>query len=95
MSYVTPLIKGDLGGVLRRNPRNALSARQMTSRQTEVLQFLAEGHSMKNAALILNVRPRTIAFHKYQIMEKFQLNSNADLMRFAIQQGVVPLKLSP
>jgi len=95
MSYVTPLIKGDLGGVLRRNPGNALSARQMTSRQTEVLQLLAEGHSMKNAALILNVRARTIAFHKYQIMEKFQLNSNADLMQFAIQQGVVPLKLSP
>ena len=95
MSYVTPLITGDLGGVLRRNPRNALPAPQMTSRQREVLQLLAEGHSMKDAALILNVRPRTIAFHKYQIMEKFQLGSNADLMQFAIQQGVVALKLGP
>ncbi len=47
------------------------------------------------AALILNVRPRTIAFHKYQIMEKFQLNSNADLMQFAIEQGVVALKIGP
>ena len=95
MSYVTPSITGDLGEVLRRKPKNTLLAPRMTSRQREVLQLLAEGHSMKDAASILKVTPRTIAFHKYQIMKKFQLGSNADLMQFAIEQGVVALKIGP
>ncbi len=95
MSYVTPLIKGDLGEVLRRNPKNTLPAPQMTSRQREVLQLLAEGHSMKDAALILKIAPRTIAFHKYRMMEKFQLGSNAELIQFALEQSVVHLKLDP
>ena len=95
MSYVTPLISEELGEGFRRNPANTPSIPKLTSRQREVLQLLAEGHSMKDAASILKVTPRTIAFHKYQIMKKFQLGSNADLMQFAIEQGVVALKIGP
>ena len=60
----------------------------LTPRQREVLQLLAEGKSMKEAAGILNVAPRTIAFHKYAIMERHGLGTNAELVRFAVRCGL-------
>ena len=71
----------------QRPPRVAKS--KLTPRQREVLQLLAEGHSMKQAADVLNVTPRTIAFHKYRVMEEYGLKSNAELVQFAIRQGLV------
>ena len=60
-----------------------MARRDLTLRKKEVLQLLREGHSMKEAARQLNITPRTVAFHKYAIMEQFDIASNADLMRFA------------
>jgi len=65
------------------------STRSLTARQREVLQLLAEGHTMKEAAAILNVATRTIAFHKYRIMQDFGLENNSDLVRFAMKQGLI------
>ncbi|HVO56727.1 MAG TPA: response regulator transcription factor [Dongiaceae bacterium] len=64
--------------------------RALTSRQREVLQLLAEGRTMKEAAHVLNVTPRTVAFHKYKIMEEFELKTNSDLLRFAMKQRLIP-----
>ncbi len=44
---------------------------------------------MKKAAEILNLTPRTIAFHKYRTMEQLHLRSSAELVQFAVQQGIV------
>jgi DNA-binding NarL/FixJ family response regulator len=63
--------------------------KELTTRQREVLQLLSEGRTMKETAAFLHVTPRTIAFHKYRIMEEFGLKTNADLVRFAIREGVV------
>ena len=63
--------------------------RKLTSRQREVLQLLAEGHTMRETADTLHVTPRTIAFHKYRIMEEFGLQTNSDLVRFAIRERVI------
>jgi DNA-binding NarL/FixJ family response regulator len=63
--------------------------KELTARQREVLQLLSEGRTMKETAAFLHVTPRTIAFHKYRIMEEFGLKTNADLVRFAIREGVV------
>lgn len=57
----------------------------LTERQKEVLQLLAEGHSMKEAAYMLKISPRTVAFHKYSIMEQLHLHNTADLVRFALR----------
>jgi DNA-binding NarL/FixJ family response regulator len=65
------------------------SGRALTQRQREVLQLLAEGHTMKEAAAILNVATRTIAFHKYRIMQDFGLENNSDLVRFAMKHGLI------
>jgi DNA-binding NarL/FixJ family response regulator len=70
------------------DPRRT-QTRHLTNRQREVLQLLAEGHSMKQAAAELHITPRTIAFHKYQIMQEYGLRNNSELLRFAIKQQVV------
>ena len=84
-SYITPLIAGDVVGSLierRGGP-------ELTVRQREVLQLLAEGRSMKEVGSILNVAPRTVAFHKYRMMEQLKLKTSAELVQFAVKQGVV------
>ena len=85
-SYITPLITRDVVGSLIQQgpPRN-----ELTTRQREVLQLLAEGKSMKEVAAILDLTPRTVAFHKYRMMEQLRLKTSAELVRFAVQQGVV------
>jgi DNA-binding CsgD family transcriptional regulator len=61
----------------------------LTPRQREVLQLLAEGRTMKEAAAILNVTARTVAFHKYKIMEEFGIQTSSELVRFAIRERLV------
>ena len=85
-SYITPLIARDAVGALldQRSSRP-----ELTARQREVLQLLAEGRSMKEAAAILNVTPRTVAFHKYRMMEQLRVKTSAGLVQFAVKHGVV------
>jgi len=61
----------------------------LTPRQRQVLQLLAEGRTMKEVAETLHVTPRTVAFHKYRIMEDFGLKTNSDLVKFAIREKVI------
>jgi DNA-binding CsgD family transcriptional regulator len=65
------------------------SRQHLTTRQREVVQLLAEGHSMKEVAAILNIAPRTVAFHKYRIMEQLNMKTTADLIQFAIKHHIV------
>jgi DNA-binding NarL/FixJ family response regulator len=71
------------------------SRRVLTGRQRDVLRLLAEGRTMREAAEILDITPRTIAFHKYRIMEEFELKNNLDLIRFAIRERVIPVFQPP
>ena len=90
-AYVTPLItQGMIESFQYGHDRSEASVK-LTPRQREVLQLLAEGRSMKEAANILDVSPRTVAFHKYRIMEGLQLKTNADLVQFAIKTGIVSI----
>jgi DNA-binding CsgD family transcriptional regulator len=61
----------------------------LTKRQKQVLQLLAEGHNMKQVALLLEISPRTVAFHKYQMMEEHGLKTQSDIVMFAIKQRVL------
>jgi DNA-binding NarL/FixJ family response regulator len=83
--YVTPALQGAIAEIASRDSRQD-SERTLTARQREVLQLLAEGHTMKEAAAILNVATRTVAFHKYRIMHDFGLENNSELLRFAMKQ---------
>ena len=93
-TYVTPAVTQSIVELLCRRPAGDPDAPKLTPRQREVLQLLAEGHSMKEAAGILNITPRTIAFHKYSVMEAFGLKSNADMVQFAVGRGIAQRKWS-
>ena len=83
-SYVTPLMTEDVLGSLVNHFKNLKSTSHLTLRQKEVLQLLAEGRSMKEAAYILNVSPRTVAFHKYTMMEHLHIKTSAELVQYAL-----------
>jgi DNA-binding NarL/FixJ family response regulator len=87
--YVTPLLTTDLVGSLVDESRAQKPIRRLTLRQREVLQLLAEGRSMKEIAAVLHVSVRTVAFHKYRIMEVLQVTSTAGLIQFAVREGLV------
>ncbi len=91
-SYVTPVITQGMVESFIRQPGGGRDAPKLTPRQREVLQLLAEGRSMKEAANILNITPRTVAFHKYRMMEQLNLKNNADLIQFALRESIVQMK---
>jgi DNA-binding NarL/FixJ family response regulator len=86
-SYVTPLVTAGLvGSFMQPQEKKPL---QLTARQREVLQLLAEGYSMKQVADMLNVTPRTVQFHKYTMMRQLGIKSSAELIQFAVRQHIV------
>jgi DNA-binding NarL/FixJ family response regulator len=87
-SYVTPLMTKDMVGSFVQNFKHRKEPRDLTLRQKEVLQLLVEGRSMKEAAFILHVSPRTVAFHKYTMMEHLHLRSSAELIQYAMRNSV-------
>jgi len=87
-SYVTPLVTQDLVGSLL-HPDQKKKTMELTPRQREILQLLAEGRSMKQVAAVLNVTPRTVAFHKYQMMGHLKLKSTAELIQYAVKHHIV------
>ena len=89
-SYLTPLITKDMIGALVGNSAKRRTLDELTLRQKEVLQLLAEGRSMKEAAHLLHLAPRTVAFHKYTMMNQLQLKNNAELVQFAMRSAIVP-----
>jgi len=92
-TYVTPMIAGELvqaykGG----NYRQAEEAQQLTQRQREIIQLLVEGNSAKEVANLLNISPRTVEFHKYNMMSKLKLKSVSALIQYAIKHGFTAIE---
>ncbi|MEJ8568487.1 response regulator transcription factor [Elongatibacter sediminis] len=87
-TYITPLVTESMIGSLVQGGKRDL-VEKLTVRQREILQLLAEGNTMKEAAKILSLTPRTIAFHKYRIMETLGIENNAQLVRFAVKSGLL------
>jgi len=88
-SYVTPFLTQHLVGALIQNPQTRKRIHGLTARQREVLQLLAEGRSMKEVATVLDLSVRTVAFHKYKMMEHLHIDSTAALIQFAVREGIV------
>lgn len=86
-TYVSPLIAEAMLSRLSDPARK--DRMDLTARQREVLQLLAEGKSMKEVGSILNVSTRTVEFHKQRIMELLDLKTNAELIRYAVKEGIV------
>jgi DNA-binding NarL/FixJ family response regulator len=88
-SYVTPQIARGMQKAFINNPNPRGRANALTPRQREVVQLLAEGKSMKEVASVLKVTPRTVAFHKYRVMEELNLETTAELIQFAIKSKIL------
>jgi len=87
--YLTPLITRDMPeGVFLNQPAPA-HADKLTDREREVLQLLAEGRTMKEVAAVLKVTPRTVAFHKYEVMRRLGVRTGAELVQYAVRLGLV------
>jgi DNA-binding NarL/FixJ family response regulator len=87
-SYVTPKLRPENWAV--RDTRAQQYSKELTPRQRDVLQLLAEGRPMKEIAGILEVSEKTIMFHKYHILQQFNLKNNAEIVLFAVKQHLIP-----
>jgi DNA-binding NarL/FixJ family response regulator len=87
--YITPLVTSEPMAVFIARAQRSGGRQKLSLRQREVLQLLAEGRSMKEAADLLNLSPRTIAFHKYTMMAQLGLKTGAELVQYAVQLGLV------
>ena len=89
-TYLSPLIAGETVAFLLNQSKSQQDDPRPTTRESEVLQLLAEGKSMKEVAAILGISAGTVAFHKYKLMEKLGLKSNAELLEYAIKRKMTP-----
>ena len=88
--FLTPIIAAKIERT-RTTPKeislNALD--DLTVRQREVLQLMAEGHSAKQVSIVLTISPRTVEYHKYRIMEILGFHKSTELTQFAGQHGLI------
>lgn len=88
--YITPKLRAEDWVATKARARQF--SKEMTRRQREIVQLFAEGRSIKEIAGVLDLSQKTVEFHKQHIRESFNLKNNADLILFALKQGLILLK---
>lgn len=88
VSYVAPEIRRAMSEIFIRDPNAVDRPQHLTDRQREVLQLLAEGRSLREIALSLQISYRTARFHKSRIREELGLSKNAELVKYAVKHGL-------
>jgi DNA-binding NarL/FixJ family response regulator len=88
LSYLSPLLAKETVMFLQREQKQFSEEKHITQRQSEVLQLLAEGMSMKEVAHVIDTTPGTVAFHKYRMMATLNLKTNAALLEYAIKRNM-------
>jgi DNA-binding NarL/FixJ family response regulator len=86
-SYLTPKLRAK--DWVASKARAQKFSKEMTPRQREIVQLHAEGRSLKQIAGVLEISEKTVEFHKHHIQQSFNLQSNADLVLFAVKHGLV------
>jgi DNA-binding NarL/FixJ family response regulator len=89
VSYVAPEIRQAMAETFIRDPKAVSRPQHLTDRQREVLQMLAEGHSLGEIASLLRISYRTVRFHKLRIMEELGISNNAELVKYAMNHGMI------
>ena len=92
-SYLTPKLRAENWAATKARARQFI--KDLTPRQKDIVQLFAEGRSMKQIAGLLNLSEKTVEFHKHHIMEAFNLKSNAELILFALKQGLISVEVEP
>ena len=90
--YISPMLAKDMLDPLLHSKRSLTAPqKQLTIRQREVLQLVAEGRALKEIATILCVSVKTVEFHKTRIVKQLGLSTTADLTKYAVTHGLVPV----
>ena len=89
-TYVTPQIRAGMEEIFIRDPKLLSQPRELSDRQREVLQMLAEGRTLKEIAYTLQISHRTVRFHKTRIMEELGIKTNSELVQYAIKHSIIP-----
>ena len=92
-NYLTPNLRA--ADWVERKQRVRQFSKELTARQRDIVQLSAEGRPIKEIARHLNLSEKTVEFHKHHIMEIFNLKSNADVVLFALKQGLIVLDSAP
>ena len=91
--YVSPLIAPDSADWVSSNEGDFLvTEHTLTTRQREVLQLVAEGKSMKEIAVSLNISVKTVEFHKTRIIHQLGLRTTAELTKYAVAHGLTAVR---
>ena len=91
-TYISPTLAGEVFHDLKISPAHPVNpVAALTPRQLEILPLFAEGFSTKEIASRLDISPRTVEFHKYQLRDSLKLQSSAELIHFAIKNGIVAI----
>ena len=89
-TYITPIVAGDvISKLITNRSHEKVAETELTSRQRQMLQLLAEGKTMKEAAAVMNISTRTVESHKYEIMRKLGVETTAALIRYAVKIKLV------
>jgi DNA-binding NarL/FixJ family response regulator len=89
-TYMTPKLQAD--DWVETATRARQFTKELTPRQREIVQLFAEGRPNKEVAGLLDLSEKTVEFHKQHIRQSFNLHSNADLVLFAVKQGLISVK---
>ena len=88
-SIATNVISGYLGNSSKLSVEDPYE--KLTDREKQVLKLIAEGHSHKEVANLLDISAKTVIAHQTNISEKLDLHSRAALIKFAITKGIIKL----
>ena len=91
-TFISPTLAGEVFHDMKvspTHPNDPVAA--LTPRQREILQLFAEGCSTKDIASQLDISPRTVEYHKYQMMDSLKLQGSAELIHFALKNGIVAI----
>jgi DNA-binding NarL/FixJ family response regulator len=88
-SYLSPLVAKETVTFLLNKKEPHTERKKITSRQSEILRLLAQGMSMKQVASEIDVKPGTVAFHKYRMMETLKITTNAELLGYALKHQMI------
>jgi DNA-binding NarL/FixJ family response regulator len=92
-AYITPKLRAEDWVATKTRARQF--SQELTSRQREIVQLLAEGRAIKEISGVLDLSAKTVEFHKHHIMETFNIQSNAGLVLFALKHGLISIVPDP
>ena len=88
-TYVSPKLRSE--DWVEQRTRFKQFSKALTARQRDIVQLFAEGYSLKEIAARLDLSPKTVEFHKHQIMAEFDVKNNASLVLFAVKKGLISI----